>query len=225
MNDPETFAIEISGLETLLPHKKQQVFFILSELLGKIIIQNSNKNELITCIYNREDTNSFAHHDQIIPFYTDGAFLNNPPRLVGIWVEQEPIKGGETTLVNVLTLLQHITTIENNSLLTKHIPFHIQESYHLPHTSSYILASPISANQIRFRIDLMLKGVEESNEITHKQDLIIAINSLNDWINQCKEKLSFLMKKDHVYFFNNYYNLHNRKPFTGERKIWRTWIN
>jgi hypothetical protein len=34
----------------------------------------------------------------------------------------------------------------------------------------------------------------------------------------------FRMKKNKFYFFNNYLMLHNRSSFTGERKIWRVWL-
>ncbi len=224
LNNPETLAIEISGLELVQETKKKQIFLAFSELLGTLMVQNPNENNLITCIYDKGSVNSFAHHNEEIPFHTDGAFLAVPPRVIGIWVEQTANQGGETALINISSLLQEI---ENDSLsiLNQPLPFHIHDSYHLPNTAPYILATPISSNQMRFRLDLLLKGVEESNEITHKEDVVTAIYSLNQLINECSEKSCFLMKTDHLYFFNNYYNLHNRESFTGDRKIWRTWIN
>ena len=72
LNDPRTNAIEISGLEDIANNDmKKKLFLIISNAIGPLMVQSPRENNLISCIYDREEgRKSFAHHSEAVPFHT-----------------------------------------------------------------------------------------------------------------------------------------------------------
>lgn len=226
LNNPEIGFVEITGLNTIDDVKeKKRLFFLISGLLGELVIQNPNNQELVTLIRDANNETSFAHHNGKVPFHTDGAFLSNPPNIIGIWVEEVAISGGATSLINFKNLLLQCTASETGrthlSTLQTLVPFHIHDSYHKPNTPTHIMA-PVIHCGLRFRLDLIVQGIYETLP-ENREKLLSAVYFFDNEIGSC-EKTTLLMKQDNMYFLNNQYILHNRAPFIGDRKIWRTWM-
>lgn len=217
--------IKIEGLAAVSSReRKKSIFVNITQSLGNIMIQNPNKHEIISCIYDEQRTKkNFAHHNGDVPFHTDGSFLPNPPEIVGIWVETEAAAGGETELVYGLKTLAESDILI--SLASQKFPFHIHDSYHIPGESPFIVKNIITNNTIVFRKDLMMQGIDDALPMSQNRKIMKELVCLLDSaFSKSPHTIKFAMKQDCIYFFNNQMFLHNRKSYIGNRVIWRTWI-
>ena len=216
---------EVTGFEDLAPKEAIRLYNLLAESIGILLVQNFTTNSILEKISDERRERSFSHHNQSVPFHTDGSFLKKPPQVVGMYVQKRALNGGETELVSLDDLLKNL---KEKSLWRRllspvsTIPHNKERS---EDNSDKITLTPLSPKVAYYRSDLIYKGSLLLNDIIEIQRVKDALKEVDTALEKSSNKYCFIMENGRLYFFNNEFLFHNRRNYEGERILWRTWIN
>lgn len=216
------------------------LFASLALCLGNLTVHNSSKS-VIWDVANRSETcgrePTFSELNTAAPFHTDSAFRKLPEKYFGLWTIKAASDGGNSTAINVEQLIQYLATSTSGRecleiLKSCNFPFSVPPAFAINPNWTEIIEATIltlgnnglSSNMlgdlplIRFRLDTIMKGFQQSPELATPQRLW-AVKYFDRVLNTYPDKLQFKLNDGDVVFFNNHTMLHGRTAFSDNQRL------
>jgi len=214
------FIISGSNLNSFNKEEKIFIHLIISQILGKLLIQNS-KNELFVEIKDigksMKDGARYHHTREGGSYHTDGSHIySNPPDYVGLVCINTAKNGGLSKFMSAYTI--HNKLLEKKNLLNiLYEPFHHDKRGENKEKESPTQFGPIfeyidGKLNFKYQRELIVSGHEKVNSpLTDSQkealDFLDSILQIENYV------ITFGLKKGDLMFSNNNWLIHDRTTF------------
>lgn len=213
--------IKESVFETTNINKCKTDFLLFCSLLGSPTphIGNEYVWDIKAQPKNSSQYNTFSETNSSAPFHTDTQYREVPEKYMSLLsLKISSINEGLTEIINANNLIADFSSdaigkeyIE--TLRTVKYPFLVPSIFSKEKLTPEIIYAKIIDDKIpiRYRYDSIIRGLKYSIKFSKKQ--VDAINYFDSFLNNYKNKETFLLNEGEVLIVNNYKILHSRTEF------------
>jgi len=219
--------LNISGCN----HKYLEEFLIdFGSLFGKVIPQNSLDEKIVHVINKGQSLAKGGRYHNTSDsgsMHTDSPQYSKPPKLLGLMCIESAISGGESRLVDSISVYKKLQEEEINylNLLNKDFKFDKRGDYKSGE-KSYTLAPIFEVGKDKFTFRYLFDYINLEEE---DKETLDAISRLNFLLDQNKYNFRFRLEIGDILLVNNYRLAHGRDKFqdhtSSKRLLYRLWVN
>jgi len=219
--------LNISGCN----HKYLEEFLIdFGSLFGEVIPQNSLDEKIVHVINKGQSLAKGGRYHNTSDsgsMHTDSPQYSKPPKLLGLMCIESAISGGESRLVDSISIYKKLQEEEINylNLLNKDFKFDKRGDYKSGE-KSYTLAPIFEVGKDKFTFRYLFDYINLEEE---DKETLDAISRLNFLLDQDKYNFRFRLEIGDILLVNNYRLAHGRDKFqdhaSSKRLLYRLWVN
>jgi len=219
--------LDISGCD----HKYLEEFLIdFGSLFGKVIPQNSLDEKIVHVINKGQSLAKGGRYHNTSDsgsMHTDSPQYSKPPKLLGLMCIESAMSGGESRLVDGISIYKKLQEEEINSLnlLNKDFKFDKRGDYKSGE-KSYTLAPIFEVGKDKFTFRYLFDYINLKEE---DKETLDAISKLNCLLDQDKYNFRIKLEIGDILLVNNYRLAHGRDKFqdheSSKRLLYRLWVN